>query len=113
MSNEPNSKDSSMAKTIASNLCRAGMLAITGVGAAIERAIFGSLNDKAREEARRQIHNDLDELSMKSGQALIWDILMCLLGRRIFHWKHPKSKGVRDYKGGICQLLRFAPIYMN
>jgi hypothetical protein len=64
LSNEPNYKDSSMAKTIASNLCRAGMLAIPGVGAAIERAIFGSLDQKARDEARRQIHDALDELKV-------------------------------------------------
>jgi len=37
------------------------------------------------------------------GSDLDWDILMCLLGRRIFHWGHPIGKGIRNHKGGICQ----------
>lgn len=92
MSEGNNSKDLSIAKRIASNLPRAGLLAIPYVGSAVEKAIFGPLDDKARDEARRQIHNALDELSMKSGQAMIYDILMCLLGRRIFRWKSPEEQ---------------------
>ncbi len=64
MSGGPNSKELSMVKTIASNLPRAGILAIPGIGAAFEKAIFGPLDDKAREEAQRQILDALEELSV-------------------------------------------------
>lgn len=65
MSGGNNSKDSSIAKRIASNLPRAGLLAIPYVGSAIEKAIFGPLDDKAREEARRETHDALDALRSK------------------------------------------------
>jgi hypothetical protein len=63
LSGEIYSKGSGIAKRVVSNLPRAGLLAIPYVGAAIEKAIFGPLDDKARDEARCQIHDALGELS--------------------------------------------------
>jgi len=45
-----------------SNLPRAGLLAIPYIGPAIEKAIFGPLDDKARDEDRRQFMDCLSEL---------------------------------------------------
>lgn len=64
MSNANDFKDSSISKRIASNIPRAGLLVIPYVGPAIEKAIFGPLDDKAMDEARRQIHDALEELSV-------------------------------------------------
>ena len=64
MADQTNSKDTSMVKAVVSNLPRAGLLAIPGIGSAIEKAVFGPLDDIAREEDRRAIHDALDELKV-------------------------------------------------
>lgn len=69
-----------MAKRIAYNLCRAALLGIPYVGSAIEKAIFGPLDDKARDEAHREIRDALDALSKDArfAQADIKDQLAML-----------------------------------
>lgn len=79
MSGGNNSKDSSIAKRIAYNLPRAGLLAIP-LGSAIEKAIFGPLDDKAKDEARRELHDALDALriDIRFAQADLKDQLAML-----------------------------------
>jgi hypothetical protein len=64
MSHDRPSKDHMMAKRYISNFSRAGILAIPGFGAAIEKALFGLLDDKEKEEAHLQITDALNELSL-------------------------------------------------
>ena len=80
MSGGNNSKDSSIAKRIAYNLPRAGLLAIP-LGSAIEKAIFGPLDDKAKDEARRELNDALDALriDIRFAQADLKDQLAMLM----------------------------------
>jgi hypothetical protein len=64
MSDEKCPKNHLLAKKYISNLPRAGILAIPGFGTAIEKALFGPLDDKEREEAHHQITDALKELSV-------------------------------------------------
>jgi hypothetical protein len=51
-----------MLKKIASNLLRAGLLTIPGAGAALEKAIYGPLDDKSKENERKELFSTLNEL---------------------------------------------------
>ena len=51
-----------MLKKIASNLPRAGLLAIPYGGAALEKAIYGPLDDKSKENERKELFSTLNEL---------------------------------------------------
>jgi hypothetical protein len=68
-----------MAKTVLSNLTRAALLALPR-GSAIEKAIFGSFDDRAKEKARRQVLDALDELrvDVRFAQADLKDELAML-----------------------------------
>lgn len=57
-----NTSKSNTLKKIASNLPRAGVLAIPGFGPAIEKAIFGTIDDKKKEEERQQLNDTLSDL---------------------------------------------------
>jgi len=58
-----NSKSSTNSKRVISNLLRAALLVMPR-GSAFEKAIFGPLDDQARDKARREIHDALDELKV-------------------------------------------------
>lgn len=58
-----NSKGSTISKRVTSNLLRAALLVMPR-GSALEKAIFGPLDDQARDKARREIHHALDELKV-------------------------------------------------
>ena len=63
MSDKTNLNNLGMKERVLSNFARAGLLAIPGIGSAIEKAIFGPLDDKERDEAHSQLHvalNDVD-----------------------------------------------------
>ena len=80
MSDGNNSKELGIVKRVVSNLPRAGLLGIPYVGSAIEKAIFGPLDDKAREKDHREIHDALDALRIDTrfAQADVKDQLAML-----------------------------------
>ena len=47
-----------MLNKIVSNLPRAGLLAIPGAGAALEKAIYGPLDDKSKENERKELFRE-------------------------------------------------------
>jgi SpoVK/Ycf46/Vps4 family AAA+-type ATPase len=55
-----------MLKKIASNLPRAGLLAIPYGGAALEKAIYGPLDDKSKENERKELLSALNDISKRS-----------------------------------------------
>jgi hypothetical protein len=57
-----NSKEGKTAKRVISNLVRGGLLAIPYAGPFLEKIIFGPLDDKARDEDRRQLMDCLSKL---------------------------------------------------
>jgi len=59
---DENSKEGKTAKRVISNLVRGGLLAIPYAGASLEKMILGPLDDKARDEDRRQLMESLSEL---------------------------------------------------
>jgi len=61
-SDEICSKKAKTIKSIGSNLVRGGLLAIPYAGAAIEKAIFGPLDERANEQARRELQDALGAL---------------------------------------------------
>lgn len=103
MSGGNNSKDSSIAKRIAYNLPRAGLLAIP-LGSAIEKAIFGPLDDKAKDKARREIHDALDALriDIRFAQADFKDQLAML------------TEYIRDTNSNLAEKIeRLNPVHIE
>ena len=62
MTSETHSDNSTITKKVIANVPRAGLLAIPWVGSALEKAIFGPLDDRAREAERKQVQECLNEL---------------------------------------------------
>lgn len=86
-----------MLKKIASNLPRAGLLAIPGAGAALEKAIYGPLDDKSKENERKELFSTLNELG-KSAEFAAADTKnqLEILAKQIEKINENLSKTIRE-----------------
>ncbi|MBU4185259.1 MAG: ATP-binding protein [Proteobacteria bacterium] len=86
-----------MLKKIASNLPRAGLLAIPSAGAALEKAIYGPLDDKSKENERKELFSALNELG-KSAEFAAADTInqLEILAKRIEETNENLSKTIRE-----------------
>lgn len=86
-----------MLKKIASNLLRAGLLAIPYGGAALEKAIYGPLDDKLKENERKELLSTLNDIS-KSAEFAAADTKnqLEMLAKKIEDTSENLSKTIRE-----------------
>ena len=86
-----------MLKKIASNLPRAGLLAIPYGGAALEKAIYGPLDDKLKENERKELLSTLNDIS-KSAEFAAADTKnqLEMLAKKIEDTSENLSKTIRE-----------------
>lgn len=86
-----------MLKKYAKNLPRAGILAIPHFGSAIEKAIFGPIDDKSKEDERKELLNTINDLSKGAefNAANTQDKLE-LLANKIEETNESLSKAIRE-----------------